>query len=214
MLKELAPGVHVWQSKDTRRFQAFAIAGDGEVVLIDPVELDKEEEQQVRALGTVKAILITCPWHERVAAAAAKAFGAPIYGDPAGLAEFENKDAKPFPAELPLGLEVLQGTGSCAGQVVLYLPRDGGALISGDFWHNIPMKEVPWFIRPILLYIVKLRDGLHLFPPTKATNPAQMVDSGKKMLADRPVDKLFVSHGHSLLSGAGKQLAERLTKGP
>lgn len=212
MLKECAPGIWEWDTKDMAAFRAFAVVRNGRLVLVDPVKLDAAEEQQIQALGTVEAIVITGPYHERAAAQLGKRYAVPIYAHPDALAKFESKDVQPFPPELPLGLEVLSGEGAFAGQVVLYAPWDAGSLITGDFIQNVDFKSVPLPVRLLLKYVIKLRDGLHLLPPVKAQHPDRMLESARKLL-ERPIERVLVSHGNHVHSRGHARLAERLELG-
>jgi glyoxylase-like metal-dependent hydrolase (beta-lactamase superfamily II) len=213
MLHEVAPGIHAWYSKDMVRYRAFAIAGGGQVVLVDPTAMDAEETKALEALGTVTGILLTCDWHERDAASFAERYGVPVWAHPDALPLLQSKSAQAFPVDLPLGIEVLPATGTTPGQVAFLVPRDGGSLIVGDFWMNIPFAKAPWLMRLVMRHLIKLRDGLHLFPPVKASNPSAMVEASRVIL-DRDFDRLLVSHGDCIDVGAKTRMAERLKQGP
>lgn len=213
MLTELAPGIHAWFSKDLGRFRAFAVVDGDQVVLIDPVQPDAAERAALEALGTVHAILITCGWHGRDAATMSTHYGVPVWAHADALPELAIPAAQPFPDDLPAGIEALPVQGTTPGDVAFLVPRDGGSLIVGDFWMNIPFAKAPLWMRLFMKHIIKLRDGLHHFPPVKARDPQAMVESSRTML-DRDFDRLLVSHGEPLLSGAKARMAERLKQGP
>lgn len=212
MLKSIAPGVECWKTKDRAEFRAFAVHGDGQVVLIDPVPVDAEEEQAIRALGQVQAVLLSCFWHERDSAAVAARFGVPLYAAPEAIARLEGKSAQPFPEQLPLGIELLDASGGTAGEVAFYLPGDGGMIIVGDSWHNIPLSRMPLPVRLILKLAIKLRDGLHLYPPAKARDSQALIRQCRAWL-ERPVERLLVSHGDCLDHGAKAAMLARLDQG-
>lgn len=213
MLTEVAPGIHAWYSKDIGRYRAFAVVAGDDVVLIDPVQPDAAEKTALDALGKVVAILITCSWHDRAAAALARQYGVPVWAHADALPELGIPEATSFPAELPAGIEALPVSGTTKGEVAFLVPRDGGSLIVGDAWMNIPFAQAPWWARLVMKHLIKLRDGLHLFPPTKASDPQAMVAANRAIL-ERDFDRLLVSHGDVLLSGARARMAERLNQGP
>ncbi|HEY9722770.1 MAG TPA: hypothetical protein V6D47_12220 [Oscillatoriaceae cyanobacterium] len=212
VLESIAPGVESWTTKDRAQFRAFAVHKEGQVVLIDPVPLDADEEKAIRALGNVAAVLLTCYWHERATAETAARFGVPLYAHPDAIARLESKTAQPFPAQLPLGLELLDASGSTPGEVAFYLPDNGGAIIVGDSWHNIPLTRMPLPVRLILKFAIKLRDGLHLYPPSKAHDSQALIRQSREWL-QRPVERLIVSHGDCLNHGAKDPMLARLNQG-
>ncbi len=215
MLHELAPGVMAWEAKDATAFRAFAIHADDEVVLVDPLVTDEAEMGQIRALGRVVAILLTTPWHDRDAANAANVWGAPVYAQPEGLAELSSKiGAQPFPHQLPLGLEAIHVPAAFPGMVAIYDARDGGTLMPGDLWHNEAFARFNPLMRFFIKHFIKLRDGLHPFPPSKARDPEAVRRALDLMLAERPMKRLLVSHGACLVDGAEGRMKARLAKGP
>jgi glyoxylase-like metal-dependent hydrolase (beta-lactamase superfamily II) len=213
MLKTLAPGIHAWLSKGPARFRSFAVVADGAVVLVDPVRPDAAEAAALKALGPVVAILITCGWHGRDAAALAAEHGVPVWAHADALAALGIPDAKPFPTTLPGKMEALPATGSTPGQVAFYVPQDGGSLIVGDFWMNIAFAKAPWWMQLVMRHLIKVRDGLHLFPPVRASDPQAMIAASRDILT-RPFERLLVSHGDCLLQDARRLMAERLKQGP
>jgi glyoxylase-like metal-dependent hydrolase (beta-lactamase superfamily II) len=213
MLKELAPGIHAWYSKGMGRFRAFAVVRDGQVVLIDPIIPNSETAKALDALGTVTGILLTCDFHERDSEALAAHFEVPVWAHAEALPLLANEDALPFPDEMPLGIEALPATGSTPGQVAFLVPGDGGSLIVGDFWMNIPFAKASWPVRLVMRHLIKVRDGLHLFPPVRATDPQAMVEASRAILA-RDFERLLVSHGDCLFHDAKSQMAARLQQGP
>ena len=215
MLHELAPRVMAWEAKDVTAFRAFAVHDRDEVVLVDPLPTDEAEMGQIRALGRVVAILLTTPWHDRDAANASRTWGAPVYAHPDALAQLAKPiGAAPFPATLPLGLEAIHVPQAQPGKVALYDEADGGTLIPGDLWHNEAFARFPFHVKFVLKHVVKLRDGLHPFPPRKAKDPEGMRRALDLLLAERPVKRLLVSHGACLVDGADQRMRARLTQGP
>ena len=214
MLQELSPGIHMWDSKDLYRYRAFALVADGEVVLIDPVRLNADEEAQIRALGTVTAILVA--WgdmHERDSAKVSKRFGAPVYAHPDAVLDCESKDVLPFPDVLPMGIEALPATGGGRGHVAFYLERDGGTLYACDTWMNFDLGKEFFPIRWVMKTFYHQRDGLNLMPPHEVTDMDAWMASSRAML-NRPIERLLVSHGDCILSGARDLMLERRAKGP
>lgn len=214
MLHELAPRVMAWEAKDMTAFRAFAVHAGDEVVLVDPLPTDEAEMGQIRALGRVVAILLTTPWHDRDAANAARTWGAPIYAQAEGLAALPAKlGAQAFPRELPHGLEAIHVPAAMPGMVAIYDARDGGTLLPGDLWHNEAFARFNPVARLFLRHVVRLRDGLHPFPPVKAKDPEAVRRALDLMIAERPVKRLLVSHGACLIDGAEARMRARLAQG-
>lgn len=215
MLHELAPGVMAWETKDVAAFRAFAVHEGDEVVLIDPLPTDEAEMGQIRALGRVIAILLTTPMHDRDAANATHTWGAPVFAQAEAIPQLAAAiGAKPFPFELPLGLEAIHLPQAKPGNVAIYDERDGGTLIPGDLWHNEAFARFPFYMRWVLKFAIQLRDGLHPFPIKKAVDPEGLRRALDLLLAERPVKRLLVSHGACLIDGADTRMRARLAKGP
>ncbi|HEY9720640.1 MAG TPA: hypothetical protein V6D47_01420 [Oscillatoriaceae cyanobacterium] len=212
MLETRAPAISSWKVAEIPGFHAYAVHRDGEVVLIDPVALSPAQEAKLRTLGTVKAVLLTGPNHERESAALSKTFGVPVYAHSAAIAQFDSKAVQPLPETLPLGLVALEADGAFEGEVVYYHPDDGGSLLVGDSWHNERLARFPWLARLFIKHVIRLRDGLHLTPPSKARNSQALIAQSRAWL-EQPVERLLVSHGDCLLSGAGIRMRERLDQG-
>lgn len=213
MLKQEGPGIVSWETKDMQQFRAYAVAQDGEVVLIDPVEPDAAEAEALAALGKVVAVALTNSMHERASAALAVRHGVPVYASPEALPELENRQAQLLPARLPAGIEVLPAVSGMGGQVCFYLARDGGTLITGDAWHNIDLQALPLPLRLIMSWFIKLRHGLHPTPPSRCKDLAAYHAQLRAML-DRPIQRMLTGHGDNLAEGAGPRLAARLAEGP
>jgi glyoxylase-like metal-dependent hydrolase (beta-lactamase superfamily II) len=78
-VREVTPGVWRWSIHDDRIdyvSDAYALAVDEDVVLIDPLPL---AEVPLRRLGTVAAICLTCGSHQRSAWRYRRELGAPVY---------------------------------------------------------------------------------------------------------------------------------------
>ena len=217
MLKELHPGLYAWTTEDHKRFRSFAVVDGGEVVLIDPVAVDAEEANHLKQLGQITAILLTSAWHERDAEGFACQFKAPIYAHPDALPDLEHEDDKhkpeALPDALPLGLVAWEVPGALPGQVAYYWPRDGGSLIVGDCWMNLPLEQAPWYMRLFYQHVAKLRAGLHLLPPAKARDSQAMIAAYRRHL-EQPVERLLVSHGSPIMAGARERMLKRLDQGP
>jgi hypothetical protein len=213
MFEELTPNVKCWETKDFQAFRAFVVFKDGDVVLVDPVALDADEERELAGLGTVRAIVITGDFHEREAPAFGKKFGVPVYAHQEALPGLVSKDVQPLPPHLPAGLEAIYMPGGKPGEIVLYQADDGGTLIAGDCWHNIDLKRVPFIFRLVLQGVIKLRDGLHPVPIKRQRDPQRLASENRKLL-ERPIERLLVSHGDAILTGAGALMRERIEQGP
>lgn len=132
----IAPGVYGWHVKDERiaaRSDAYAVAQDGRLVLIDPLPLTDAAVTALMKLGRVTAICLTVASHQRSAWRYRRRFGAKVHA-PAGsrgLLEKPDRYYKPG-SRLPASLRPVRTPGPVSSHHALLSPAAGGTLFAGD----------------------------------------------------------------------------------
>jgi hypothetical protein len=137
--KELLPvdrvqGLFHWSVKDDRiggaESDAFALAGDGKLTLIDPLPIEAE---RLSALGDVEAVVLTAGNHQRSAWRLRRELGAPVFAPRRayGLLEepdgwFEGGDA------LPGGLVAFHAPGPVESMHALWTLRPTPLVFMSD----------------------------------------------------------------------------------
>ncbi|WP_205519518.1 MBL fold metallo-hydrolase [Pyxidicoccus caerfyrddinensis] len=123
---EVVPGVHHWTLSDERiggaRSDAYAVVDeDGAVVLIDPLPID---EELLRRLGKVTAIVLTAGNHQRSAWRFRKDFGAPVWA-PEGAQGLEEKPDFFYVAgdTLPAGIVSFHTPGPTEAMYTLWIQQ-------------------------------------------------------------------------------------------
>src|SRR5436190_12887911 len=124
-MSEIRPGLYHSKIDDERiksQSDAYAVVAKGRVVLIDPIPLDPE---QLRRLGTVEAIVLGTPSHQRSAWSYRRAHKARVYV-PEGWSGLDEKPDATFKAEdsLPLVVTPLLPHGPAPAHNVLLI--EGG----------------------------------------------------------------------------------------
>jgi glyoxylase-like metal-dependent hydrolase (beta-lactamase superfamily II) len=193
-LQEVAPGLYRWHVKDERigggESDAFAIAVDGRVTLIDPLPID---EAKLRALGEIDAIVLTAGNHQRSAWRFRKAFGAKVYA-PENAYGLEEKPDHTYSGGdlLPGGLTAFHTPGPVASMHALWLERPVNAIFLSDLLTN---------------------DGsgrLQFVPAEYQDEPQRTRTSVERILKDLPVETLCFAHGPPVEKDGRKALREAL----
>lgn len=183
-MEELRPGLWTWTAPHPdwtrddagpdgweRDVRSCAVVGDGELVVLDPMELP--EEVAALADGRAVSVVLTCAWHGRSAADYERRLGATVYAPRPGIERVE-LPARPYDvgAELPGG--VVAAGGYYPEEVVLWLAQQR-TLFAGDAFTAPPLR----FQRAWLPEGVALEEAVERLRP----------------LADLPAEVFVVGHG-------------------
>lgn len=189
---EVAPGVYHWQIDDERIHHisdAAAVVDRGRAVLIDPVPLDAAA---LGRLGTVEAIVIASPSHQRSAWSLRKTTGAKVHAPQGATGLDERPDVEFRDGDrLPGGLEAVHAPGPGPAHHVLYLAKGPGILFLTDIVMNEPGK------------------GL-VFLSDKYMNDAARARRSVRRLLERSASVLCFGHGAPLRDHARRGLADLL----
>jgi hypothetical protein len=133
---EVVPGVWHWSVADERIggfvSSAHAFAGEGGVVLVDPLPLGGDADEP---LGKVVAICLTTSVHQRSAWRLRQALGVPVWA-PAAVREVEEEpDTRYSEGDvLPGGVRAIFMPGPGTAQHGFLLGREGGVLFTSDLF--------------------------------------------------------------------------------
>ncbi len=190
-MKRIGPLLSEWSRYDARaqrdangHFVQAAPGAPG--ALIDPVPFNAGDEEQVRALGGVAAVVLTTGRHVRDAGRCARAFGCPVLvpapalpaAVAAGLPAARSYDAE---AELPAGLSARPvPDGPSPGETVLFTPAGDGTLIVGDAVVGEPLGRLS-------------------LPRRSRDADAATAARGLRALLARRLGQVLVAHGQSIL---------------
>ncbi|GEL74562.1 hypothetical protein MVI01_63460 [Myxococcus virescens] len=189
---ELVPGVHHWTLSDDRiggaRSDAYAVVDtDGAVVLIDPLPID---EEALRKLGNISAIVLTAGNHQRSAWRLRKAFKVPVWA-PEGAQSLEEQPDFFYVAgdTLPGGLISFHTPGPTEAMYTLWMQQHPRAVafISDLLTHED--GETPDFI-----------------PSEYQDEPLRTRHSVQRILDHLPVETLCFSHGAPILRDGARAL--------
>ena len=200
-MKELFSGIYEWSWFSDEKgydFNGHLIVSGGERVMIDPPPMTPEEEDQLKKMGPVSAILITNVHHVREAEKYRHFFSAKVYAPQKDASGMDIKPDITFNDgdRLPGGLEAVGvPDNKSAGETALYLRnREGGIWFLGDALIGVPVGSLS------LMSADKYKDG------TKAKD-------GVRVLLSRPFEAILVGDGCDVLK-QGKSVLERfLAKG-
>jgi glyoxylase-like metal-dependent hydrolase (beta-lactamase superfamily II) len=173
------------------------------VVLVDPIVPAEDTERfwraldrDVRRMDAPVHVLVTVFWHTRSAAAMVERYGARFWAPRAGKAAIARRAGAvtdPFaPTDpLPGGLQAFAT--ARAAEVVYWIPSHG-ALVPGD------------------VLIGDGQGGIRLCPESWLPSTKRHADLAASLrpLLDLPVERVLVSHGEPVLSGARRALAGAL----
>lgn len=196
-VEPVVPGVWRWFVPDDRiggaESDAFAVADDGGVVLIDPLPID---ERSLSSLGEVRAIVLTAANHQRSAWRLRSKYEAPVYA-PEGEAGFDQR-----PDHLYAGGELLPG-----GLVAFHTPgpTDGACAL----WRARPVAVV--FLGDL---VEREPGGAARFPPDGAmAAPYRARLSLRRLLDDLPFAVACFAHGEPIRKDASEQLRTLVHQG-
>jgi glyoxylase-like metal-dependent hydrolase (beta-lactamase superfamily II) len=191
-LEQIAPDLFIWQAYDRELkadLSSAAIATLNGVFLVDPIPLTDVAVNQLRLAGAVTGVIVTNINHLRASDQFATLFDVPIY---ARRESFPDK-APSRTTEIADGmqicevLDVIAVEGAASGEIVLYCPSNGGALVVGDALINFE----PY--------------GFTLLPRKYCSNEKQMRRSLRRLL-DCKSERILFAHGTPILSQATERL--------
>jgi glyoxylase-like metal-dependent hydrolase (beta-lactamase superfamily II) len=190
---EIVPGLFHFNIHDDRiksQSDAYALAANGRVVLIDPIPLDPA---QLARLGKVEAIVLGTPSHQRSAWRYRREHKAKVYA-PEGWTGLDEKPDVTFKAgdALPLGLKPLHAPGTAASHHVFHLGGKPGVLLCGDLWHVGS-------------------SGVEFLPDKYMDDPGKARESARRLL-EIDFDILCFAHGNPIMTNARKSLADVVRK--
>jgi glyoxylase-like metal-dependent hydrolase (beta-lactamase superfamily II) len=203
---EIAPGLWRWTEYHEEWREdvgsVYLETEDG-VVLVDPIVPPEDTDRFWRALDRDVArlaspvhVLVTVFWHTRSAAAMVERYGARVWAPSSGKAAVARRAGvvtDPFSKDdrLPGGIEAFRT--ARAAEVVYWIPAHR-ALVPGD------------------VLLGDGRGGIRLCPeswlPSGKTHAALATSLGA--LLELPVERILVSHGDPVLSGAAAALRTAL----
>ena len=186
---EIVPGLFHYKVDDDRiktQGDAYALVGNGKVVLIDPLPLDPG---QLARLGKVEAIVIGAPSHQRSSWRYRREHKVKVYA-PEGWSDLEEKPDVTFKTgnSLPGGLKPLHAPGPATAHYAFYVDKKPGVLLCTDLWH-VTAK------------------GVEFLPDKYMSDPAQARQSARRLL-EVNFDILCFGHGDPILRDAKKVVAE------
>ena len=221
-MKELLPNIYqaTTRIKIVGPFKALAamhlIKSDEEIILIDPFELPESETATLEALGTPTLILIAGIFHVRDAEAYRKRYGAKILANREAISKLgiAVDDAFGDGETLPGGLTTIEMPGTIRGETIFLISERGdkrsprseindqasGTLIIGDALLNLQPGERSLFQR-----LVGAPENLSPMTKLFIKDKKLAAESYRKLL-DHDFDRILVSHGPPILSGAKEQL--------
>ncbi len=187
-MSEIRPGLYHSKIDDERiksQSDAYAVVASGRVVLIDPIPLDPE---QLRRLGTVEAIVLGTPSHQRSAWSYRRDHKVKVYA-PEGSTGLDEKPDVTFKAGdvLPLGLKPMHAPGPVAAHHVFHVAGKPGVLLCGDLWHAGS-------------------EGVEFLPDKYMDDPGKVRESARRLL-EVDFDVLCFGHGEPIMTNARTVLA-------
>lgn len=190
---EIVPGLFHFQITDERiksQCDAYALARDGRVALIDPFRLDPA---RLERLGKVEAVVLGSPHHQRSAWRYRREHRAKVYA-PAGAVGLDEKPDATYAAgdALPLGLKALHAPGPVPTHHVFHVDTRPGVLLCTDLLH-VGAK------------------GVEFLPDKYMNDPARARESARRLM-EVDFDILCLGHGDPILKDAKKTLADVLEK--
>jgi glyoxylase-like metal-dependent hydrolase (beta-lactamase superfamily II) len=201
-IEQLRPGLYRWTVADERiggaESDAYAVAADGRVTLVDPLPVDP---RALGKLGHVEAIVLTAACHQRSAWRFRRRFGAPVLvperirvGFRAGEVE-ERPDIRYRGRDLlTAGLVAVHAPGPAEDMYALWAERDGGVLFVSDLLvHDEP--GAPGFV-----------------PSEYQDAPARTRESVRWLAEHLPIEGVLFAHGPPILSGGREALLRALAE--
>jgi glyoxylase-like metal-dependent hydrolase (beta-lactamase superfamily II) len=201
-LREIRPGLRYWTAPHPHWSGAtdwpeavgcvYYEASDS-LVLVDPL-LPRGEEQsflaaldrELERLDRPVAVLLTAPWHARDAASVARRYGTVVWAHPDARERLRFRSAS---GPLPNGIETFIPAGVREGDVAFYI-RPHRTLVVAEF-------------------LVGVEDGLRVCP-SPALEDRAAFQASLRLLLDRPIDHVLVSHGKPVIGEGSQRIDEAL----
>lgn len=180
----------------------YVVKDESAVVVIDPIRLNRRDQEMVDGIGTPTDAIILGPNHERDTVAYQKRFGLRVWANRKLFSRigigvntfFESGDA------LPAGLLPIDMPGTFHGETVLHHPPNGGVLLVGDAIFNLQNEDLNAGLKLVgPLGLVPL--GVRTMPRLFMDDPVLARESYRKLL-ECDFEGILVSHGQPILSDA------------
>lgn len=193
-IEQVASDLWIWKAYEElvrSDLSSCAIRTEAGLVLLDPIDLTQDCIDELDALGSVVAVVITNGNHSRSASRFRKRFNVPILAHSDALGKLETAaDGELRPGKLVAGsLQVICLPGAGAGEVALYDPR--GRLHMGDA-------------------LVNLEPAGFSVLPAKYCTDVELLAKSLQSLRGLEFDILTFAHGLPLMAQAQPRLDELL----
>ena len=194
MIKETLPGIFSWSEYNEEKkldFNGLLIIGKGESVIIDPPDLAKDDEAELKNIidshssCPLKGVLLTNVHHERASGLLKEKFSVPVWVNNLDKEALETSTDKTFIGgdTLFCGIQAIQlEHQKSPGETAFYI-ADQKIMILGD------------------ALIGKFPGQLNMLPPEKYQDPEKAKASLNQLL-DYDFETLLVGDGSSILKGA------------
>jgi glyoxylase-like metal-dependent hydrolase (beta-lactamase superfamily II) len=198
--EEVLPGVWRWSVADDRiggaESDAYAVAEGRAVTLVDPLPVDPAA---LARLGSVEAIVLTAPCHQRAAWRLRRIFGAPVFAPEGPVVGFRPGDLEQAP-DLRYGdRDLLTG-----GLVAVHAPGPDGEM------HAL------WLERARALFVSDLlahrEPGAPRFVAAEWQEDPGASRESVRRLAALPVEAVLFAHGEPILRGGREALLRALAE--
>jgi len=203
MIKETLPGLYSWSEYNEEKklnFNGLLIIGTGESVIIDPPDLGKDDELELKKIIAshsscpLKAVLLTNVHHERASTLLKDKFSVPVWVNKRDKEALESSTDKTFTGgdTLFCGIQAIQlEHQKSPGETAFYI-RDQQIMILGD------------------ALIGKVPGQVNMLPPDKYQDPAK-AKVGLNQLLDYDFETLLIGDGTSILKNGKEAVKNFLT---
>lgn len=203
MIKETLPGLYSWSEYNEEKklnFNGLLIIGTGESVIIDPPDLGKDDELELKKIidshssCPLKAVLLTNVHHERASSLLKDKFSVPVWVNKRDKEALESSTDKTFTGgdTLFCGIQAIQlEHQKSPGETAFYI-RDQQIMILGD------------------ALIGKVPGQVNMLPPDKYQDPAK-AKVGLNQLLDYDFETLLIGDGASILKNGKEAVKNFLT---
>lgn len=193
-LEQLQAGLFIWRAYDPAveaDLFSSAVAAPGRTYIVDPIPLEDSQLARLQEIRPVAGVIVTNANHHRAGADYSDKFSVPILaqretfpdGKPPRLVEITGG------AKVCGEIEVIEISGTDAGEVALYNPMYGGTLVIGDSVINCQ----PY--------------GFAFLPRRYCLDEKEIRRSLRRLLRFRAEQILF-AHGTPILSGRNRRLEQ------